>query len=71
MNRNVGTPDRLIRAVLAAGTLIAAAVVGIPTGLGIGLLVVTAVLAVTAAVGLCPLYSLLGISTCPVASRRA
>ena len=71
MNRNVGTPDRVIRAVLAAVVLIAAGVVGLPSGLGIGLLVLAAVLLGTAAVGFCPLYRLLGFSTCPVPSRRA
>ena len=71
MNRNVGTPDRVIRAVLGAVVLIAAGVVGLPSGLGIGLLVLAAVLLGTAAVGSCPLYRLLGFSTCPVPSRRA
>ena len=71
MNRNVGTPDRVIRVVLAAVALIVAGAVGVPSGLGIGLLVVAAVLLGTAAVGFCPLYRLLGIATCPVPTRRA
>ena len=71
MNRNVGTSDRIIRVVLALGALVVAAVVGLPSGLGIGLLVVAAVLVGTAAVGFCPLYRLLGIATCPIPSRRA
>ena len=71
MNRNVGTPDRVIRVVLATVALVVAAVVGVPSGLGIGLLVVAAVLLGTAAVGFCPLYRLLGLSTCPVPARRA
>ena len=71
MNRNVGTPDRGIRVVLAAGAVVVALVVGVPSGLGIGLLVLAAVLLGTAAVGFCPLYRLLGLSTCPVPTRRA
>ena len=71
MNRNVGTSDRIIRVVLAIGALVVAAVVGLPSGLGIGLLVVAAVLVGTEAVGFCPLYRLLGIATCPIPSRRA
>jgi hypothetical protein len=71
MNRNVGTPDRVIRVVLAAVTVLVAGLVGPPSGLGIGLLVVAAVLAGTAAVGTCPLYRLVGISTCPIPARRA
>ena len=71
MNRNVGTPDRGIRVVLAAVAVVVALVVGVPSGLGIGLLVLAAVLLGTAAVGFCPLYRLLGLSTCPVPTRRA
>jgi hypothetical protein len=71
MNRNVGTPDRVIRVTLAAIALIVAAFVGLPSGLGIGLLVLAAVLAATAAVGFCPLYRLVGLSSCPIPARRA
>jgi hypothetical protein len=71
MNRNVGTPDRVIRVVLAAAALLGAVLIGLPSALGIVLLVVAAVLVGTAAVGSCPAYQLLGLSTCPVPARRA
>lgn len=63
MNANVGPTDKIIRLVLAAIALIAAFSVGLGTGLGILLLVVGIVLGVTAFVGFCPIYRLLGLST--------
>ena len=71
MNRNVGTPDRVIRVVLAAVALVVAVILGLPSPLGIGMLVLAAVLGGTAAVGFCPLYRLVGVSSCPLPSRRA
>ncbi len=67
MRRNEGNVDRGIRllvGVVAAGVALA---VGPTSVLGIVLLVVAAIMVVTAAVGVCPLYSLFGVSTCPVA----
>lgn len=63
MNRNVGSVDRAARAVLGVAALVSAFVTGATSGLGLVLLVVALVLLGTAAVGFCPLYRLLGIST--------
>lgn len=63
MNRNVGTVDRAARAVLGVAALVWAFVTGATSGLGLVLLVVAVVLLGTAALGFCPLYRLLGIST--------
>lgn len=63
MHRNIGTVDRAARAVVGVAALVWAFVTGVSTGLGMGLIVVAAVLLGTAAVGFCPLYRLLGIST--------
>ena len=70
MTHNESTADRAVRA--GAGVVLAAAGVwaGTGTGLGIVLLVVAAVLLVTAAVGFCPLYHLLGIGTTRSAGSR-
>jgi hypothetical protein len=65
MNRTVGSPDRVIRIVLAIGAVIGAAVVGFTTVAGIVLLIVAAVLLLTAMSRMCPLYSMLRISTRP------
>ena len=65
MTANVGTPDRVVRVVLALLALVGAFLAGASSALGIVLLVVAAVLVVTAAVGFCPLYRVLGMSTRP------
>lgn len=69
MTHNVGTVDRAVRTVLGLAGIVWAFSTGVTTGVGIVLVVVAAVLLVTAAVGFCPLYRLLGIST--VGSRHA
>jgi hypothetical protein len=69
MQTNVGTTDRIIRAIAGIAALIGAVALGIGTGGGIALLVVGAVMVVTAAVGFCPLYRVLGLSTCPAPKR--
>jgi hypothetical protein len=65
MTANVGTSDRVVRLVLALLAVVGAFLVGASSALGIVLLVVAAVLVVTAAVGFCPLYRVLGMSTRP------
>lgn len=70
MKTNEGTTDRIVRLVLAAVFfLLAFTVVGgvwvyVAAGLG-------AVMLLTAAIGFCPLYALLGIRTCPVPQHKA
>ena len=63
MTANVGTVDRVIRVVLAVVAAIVGFSVGAGSVLGIVLLVIAAVLLVTSAVGFCPLYRLVGLST--------
>lgn len=62
MSTNVGTPDRIIRLVVAVlavfGALSTSGVVSIV------LWIVAALMVLTAAVGMCPLYRLFGINTC-------
>lgn len=69
MQTNVGSVDRIIRAIAGIAALIGAVALGIGSGGGIALLVVGGILVVTAAVGFCPLYRVLGVSTCPVPKR--
>lgn len=71
MTRNESNPDRLVRAALAVVLAALALSTGAGTTAGIALLAVAAVLLVTAAVGFCPLYALLGISTRPKPHRVA
>ncbi len=58
MQTNMGNLDRGIRAGIAVVALVAAVVIGAGSFAGIVLLVVTALMGVTAAVGFCPLYAL-------------
>jgi hypothetical protein len=63
MNANVGAIDRLIRLLFAAVLFYLGFFLYGGTGLGIGLVVVGGVMLVTALVGFCGLYQLLGIRT--------
>ena len=60
MTTNVGLIDRALRAIIGLG-LIAWAVTGGPVWAWVGVVPL-----LTAGIGFCPAYTLLGISTCPV-----
>ncbi len=66
MNKNMGAQDRIIRMVIAVivGTLYFTG--SIPGTLGIILLILAIVFAITGFIGFCPLYRLFGISTCNI-----
>jgi hypothetical protein len=63
MSTNESTLDRIIRGIVGAIALVVAVVVGVGSVGGILLIVVGGILVVTAAVGFCPLYRILGLST--------
>ena len=66
MKKNVGNTDKIIRLVVAVA-LVALFFTGKISGtLGIVGLIVAAIFAVTSLVGTCPIYSIIGASTCPV-----
>ena len=65
MNTNVGVIDRLIRLLLASVMFYLGLFLYNGTALGTGLVVAGGVLLVTALVGFCGLYRLLGIQTSP------
>jgi hypothetical protein len=63
MTANLGFVDRFLRLLLAAGLLyLGLGILGGST-LGIVLAIVAAIPLLTAIVGVCPLYSLLGLNT--------
>lgn len=62
MSTNESNVDRIVRGLIAVVALIAGIAAG--GGFGIVLYVVAAIMAVTAAVGFCPIYKLVGINTC-------
>lgn len=65
MKPNMGIVDRIVRVLLAA-VLSYLYFSGIVTGtLGLVLVVLGGVFVLTSLVGFCPLYTLVGINTCP------
>jgi hypothetical protein len=66
MNANVGSPDKIARIVAGVVAAVVAFMVGAGSALGLVLLLVAAVLIVTAVTGFCPLYRVFGVSTCKV-----
>lgn len=67
---NVGGIERPVRIVVGIGALGSGAFGGLPpVGTGIALLVGTIAL-VTGAIGYCPLWTVFGINTCPVAPGK-
>lgn len=72
MKLNMGTLDRRLRLFLVAPALVVIAIVMGPGGLvPIVLYVVAAVMVGTSLVGSCPLYTLVGVQTCPASSDAA
>ncbi|MBL8702097.1 MAG: DUF2892 domain-containing protein [Alphaproteobacteria bacterium] len=65
MSRNVGTIDRVLRVVvgLALIGLAATGKIGVWGWIGV-------VPVLTALVGFCPAYTLLGLTTCPLTGRK-
>lgn len=61
MSKNVGTIDRAARAIIGLA-LIVWALTGGPVWAWVGVVPLA-----TAAISVCPLYSVLGLRTCPVA----
>lgn len=69
MKMNLGLADRVIR-VLIAVTAVILYLTGITEGvLGISLMVVGGVLALTSLISFCPIYAVFGIRTCPAESK--
>ncbi len=60
---NMSGMDRSFRVIIGIAFVLLSWAVGFGSALGIVLLVVAAILLLTGAVGMCPLYRLLGIST--------
>ncbi len=67
MKQNVGSADRAIRIILGLA-LLAFYFLGEGSMRWVGLIGIIPL--ATAALGTCPLYSILGISTCPVKQSR-
>lgn len=68
-DKNVGTVDRIIRAVAGIALAGAGWAFGLPTGASIGLGVLGVMTLATAVLSKCSIYYLLGYSTCPVSGQ--
>lgn len=68
MVKNVGNLDRIIRVILAVALVVLTFVLGVDTWWG--LLILAGALLVTAAVGMCGIYRLFGINTCPRPTQK-
>jgi uncharacterized membrane protein len=66
MKPNMGNIDKIVRLVIAALIAVLFFTNVISGTLGIVLLVLAAVFALTSLVSFCPLYTLVGINTCEV-----
>ncbi|MFH1025260.1 MAG: DUF2892 domain-containing protein [Nitrospirota bacterium] len=66
MKKNMGTIDRIIRLALAVVIIVLYLTGIVPGVIGIILIVIALIFAVTSFIGFCPLYTLLKISTCKV-----
>jgi hypothetical protein len=69
MKRNVNSIDRIVRTGLGVVLVAFAVPVGVASITGVVLYVLAAVMLGTAALGFCPLYYALGISTYPTPHR--
>lgn len=69
MKKNMSNIDRIVRVVLAAVFAYLYFSGTVAGTLGIVLMVLAAIFVLTSLVSSCPLYSLVGISTCPVEKK--
>ncbi len=69
MKKNMGSFDRIIRTILAI-VFVVLYFTGIVTGAwGIVLLVLAGIFILTSLAGMCPLYAIVGMNTCPNTNR--
>jgi drug/metabolite transporter superfamily protein YnfA len=66
MKKNMGTADRIIRLLAAAVFAILYFTNTVTGTLGVVLLALGGVFVLTSIISFCPLYSLVGVNTCPV-----
>lgn len=69
MKKNMGSADKIIRLIIAAVIAFLYYNGTISGTLGIVLLVFAIVFVFTSLISFCPLYSLIGLNTCPVKKK--
>lgn len=72
MKKNMGKTDKIIRLSLAAvfALLLLTGTIALVSTLGVILIIIAVIFALTSLVNWCPLYSLFGASTCAVKSSN-
>jgi hypothetical protein len=65
MKKNMGSADRIIRLIVAAIFAVLYFTNTVTGTFGIVLLVLAGVFTLTSLISFCPLYTLIGLSTCP------
>lgn len=65
MKTNMGSADKIIRLIVAAVLAVLFFTHTVSGTLGIILIIVAVVFTLTSLISFCPLYTLLGINTCP------
>lgn len=65
MTKNVSDTDKIVRLGLSVVAFIGALLAGFGSVVGVILLIIALLAAVTAVIGFCPIYRMLGISTSP------
>ena len=70
MKRNMGSTDRTIRVITAAIIVVLYYIGAISEPLGVVLLLLAVVFALTSAMGFCPLYAPFGINSCPIKEKK-
>ncbi len=70
MKKNMGSADRIIRLLIAAIAVFLYSNGTLTGTWGIVAIVVAAIFALTSLVGFCPIYKIVGLSTCPLPSSK-
>jgi Protein of unknown function (DUF2892) len=65
MKKNMGSADRVIRVLLAAVFAVLYFTGIVPGTIGLVLVALAAVFVLTSLVSFCPLYTIVGLNTCP------
>ncbi|WP_162344074.1 YgaP family membrane protein [Cyclobacterium salsum] len=65
MKKNMGTIDRVVRTIIAMVALYLYFTGAVSATLGLVFIAVAAIFLLTSLVSFCPLYTLVGIKTCP------
>ncbi len=70
MKKNMGSADRIVRLLITAVIAYLYFTNAVTGTLGLVLLIIATVFAITSFVSFCPLYAIFGLNTCPVKESK-